>query len=368
MIDVRGYAAPPTVWPAELAFPVHSPDAATNISSGGAGEEPKNGAAWLPGWGTFIPPALGDHNGHSKGAGPWSWLGVLTAMSACAEDSAPFSRLGGSPETDMSSLCHEVSGARPGTENAGGSVGSGSNKGSTLWQAQQKALVEAVIEEGLRMVHVPGLEGNASAGIGDSGGGISGGAIGGGIGGSGGIGGGGGGGGDAGAAWPGPAGYSFACWMRFNPPKWVGENGCSGEGSPEVMKAWGVDAGRAVMRAVATGATLSAAVAEGGGEGVKCGNSGEPGEIDLEAADEGLLEADVAGSAAVAAKISPNRSRGVRAVATTPERDGSFGLADKRTSVESSSSRCLDGDDDGPFPHPPDRQVCSGSLSAFRGV
>ena len=359
MIDARGHAAPPTVWPAELALP--PPATGAKVGGSGRASEQADRAVWLPGWGTFVPPPVGDGGGDStaseKGGDIWAWLGVLAKMAECAEDSTPFSRLGGSPSTDMSSLCHDVSGARGGDNSRGG--GSGSEKGPTLWRAQQKALVETAIEEGFRLVHVPGLEGNASMGAGDSGGGGIGGVSGGG------LGGGGPGGVDGGASWPGPIGYSFACWMRFNPPTRWGSDG-SGEEPPQDMKAWSADVGRAVM-IPATPIAASAAGNRGGGGGG--GRSRNPSESDLETADEGLPGAD---GAAAENKMSPSRARVVAAATTfsSPNRgragaaDG-LGKSEKRGSVDSSSGRGVDsssgrgvdGDEDRPFPHPPGRQV-----------
>ncbi|CAM9400736.1 unnamed protein product, partial [Scytosiphon promiscuus] len=185
VVDSRGNVAPPTAWPLRFALP--PPDHHHAGHRGGK-------AFWLPGWGTFVPPSFGDGGAvvrtaddgaaaAAAAATPWPWLGVLSAMSARAEESTPFLRLGGSACTDMSSLCHEIS--RAAWRDADGS--------GKLWRGQQKALVEAALEEGVRMVHVPGLEGSASASFGDGGGG---GAA------------------PDGASWPGPAGYSFACWMR----------------------------------------------------------------------------------------------------------------------------------------------------------
>lgn len=280
VMDSRGHVAPPTVWPSGLALspPGHRSGREATATIG---------ALWLPGWGTFLSSSAA--GGASKSAGivtvagksliggagqgwlededeRWRWLGVLTAMSAHTEDSTPFLRLGGSPHTDMSGIFHEVSRAgqrgraNSFSSNLGGaptsSTASGATSKGTLWRGQQKALVEAALEEGVRMVHVPGLEGSATAGTGTgagSGGGSS-------------AGGGGGGSGGSGASWPGPAGYSFMCWMRFNPPEpgsGVSTNppasGARGDtpfegGPPEAMKAWGADAERAAALAAAVAA------------------------------------------------------------------------------------------------------------------
>lgn len=433
LMDSRGHVAPPTVWPVELALPATSAGISSlhAIRAIAAAVKSSGKAFWLPGWGTFLsPPQSGETNGmvttkpaiggSTKGLGfgangPWPWLGVLTAMSAAAEDSTPFMRLGGSPNTDMSSLCHEVSraGWRGGASGSSGSGswsgsnnpssndiaggggsggGAGGGKGGALWRGQQKALVEAALEEGLRMVHVPGLEGSASAGFGDGGGSSSGGG-GGGSSGAGGSSGGGG--GSGGAPWPGPAGYTFTCWMRFNPPA-SGDgaeggvfgagnsaanggrvmNGGLGDGSgggwtrPERMQAWGVDVGKTTAAAAAAAAAIAAAATAGtGGGGLAAGVGGGdrkklrdrvPTENDLlEAATAKEEGFDVDGAEGISLeKVSPTRDRGAT-VDISSVNAGMEGLKlEKRGSVESTSGRGAgEGDVDDPRPHMAGRQV-----------
>lgn len=307
VMDSRGYIAPPTVWPSSFAVaPAHHTAGSFQRQALGSATANINGALWLPGWGTFIPSSpQGMKMTRSSGSSPgspvikalsgergeegrdaselrgrgaeddeserWRWLGVLTAMSeSAADDATPFLRLGGSSHTDMSGICHEVSTAehrgRSGSFSvsasgaAGGAHSPPSGKSTPVWRGQQKALVEAALEEGMRMVHVPGLEGNSTAGTGtgaDSTGGAGGAGAG------------------TGASWPGPAGYSFVCWMRFNPPdpsvaaaaaaaagasKGTGSTPTTSAvpfefGAPEPMGAWCAD----VSRATASSAPIAAA-------------------------------------------------------------------------------------------------------------
>lgn len=418
VIDSRGHVAPPTAWPANLALPPSS--------SGGAGGF--GAPLWLPGWGTFMPPPVAADGvvslaaGVELGAGSeaviegcgkdaaWPWLGVLAAMSAAAEESAPFLRLGGSPETDMSSLCHEISRAgwrgRSGSSGGGGMSssdiggGGGVGKGATLWRGQQKALVEAALEEGVRMVHVPGLEGNASASSGEGGGGASGG-IGGGGGGGNGVGGGSG----TGAPWPGPAGYSFTCWMRFKPP--AGAGGGSGrggvgggdrsmyyEGPPEDMASWSADAVKAAATASVTAAAAMATAASsaplgsgggsyGSGMGISSnsvssgsgggGRAGEQSEREMpEAAsggEEGLAAVDLGKASMEGDTPMPRRGSGGVGGGSGLSSGGGVGGDDsgvggegsykfeRRGSTDSAGGRKGTRDDDGPCAHLPGRQV-----------
>ena len=340
VMDSRGHVAPPTVWPAGLARP----------PAGSDGE-----AFWLPGWGTFVPPSIGGELAASAvttTAAPWPWLGVLAAMSARSEESTPFLRLGGSANTDMSSLCHEVS--RAGWRFGGGGLSSTGSVSSSaaedadgagkLWRGQQKALVEAALEEGVRMVHVPGLEGSASAVSGDGGGG---GAL------------------PEGSSWPGPSGYSFACWMRFNPPGGGGSDGDSRSEQelPENMRSWSEDAGRVAVAGAAVGAAAAAAAAgAGGGTGGR--NSAEVAESeDVEASEEdaGVFAADGRSAAAAATgsadKSSPSAGAGSGATTSVAAAAAGSSNLEKRASVDSASGRRGDKDDDGPGPHLPGRQV-----------
>lgn len=339
VMDSRGHVAPPTVWPAGLAVPP--------LAHSGDGE-----AFWLPGWGTFVSPfAAGDGTmvstvENDAASSPWPWLGVLAAMSACAQESTPFLRLGGSATTDMSSLCHEV--ARAGWRSGAGLSSAGSVSSSTedadgagnLWCAQQKALVEAALEEGLRMVHVPGLEGSASAASGDGGG-------------SGAT--------PDGSSWPGPSGYSFACWMRFNPPSAAGAGAASGgldrsgpsEGAtlPADMKAWNEDAGRAAaMGAAAAAAAAAVGATSTGRKSVEI--TTEDGLVETSGEDRRGFSSD--GRATVTNSTDKGSPEvGVSAAAGA---DGSSNV-DTRSSLGSSSGRKGELDDDGPRPHLPGRQV-----------
>lgn len=348
VMDSRGHVAPPTVWPAGLAVPP--------LAHSGDGE-----AFWLPGWGTFVSPSSATGGGmmvstvdnNDAASAPWPWLGVLAAMSACAQESTPFLRLGGSANTDMSSLCHEV--ARAGWRSGVGLSSSGSLSSSAaedadgagnLWIAQQKALVEAALEEGLRIVHVPGLEGSASAASGDGGGG---GAT------------------PDGSSWPGPSGYSFACWMRFNPSGAGGEgavsggldrSGTPGEGPtlPADMKAWNEDAGRAA----ATGATAAAAAAVGAtSTGRKSVEISEGDLVETSGEDSGGFSSD----GRAAGTNSTDKGSPDADVSPAADADGSSNV-DMRSSLGSTSSRKGELEDDGPRPHLPGRQVIF-SLSVF---
>lgn len=415
VMDARGYVAPPTVWPSSLALtPAHHASSGKSI-----GNVPANGALWLPGWGTFLsssaivnnhvetPPSPAGKKTSSEaamvrgadGAGRgvmedederWRWLGVLTAMSARAEDSTPFLRLGGSPHTDMSGVCHEVSRAehRGRSSSFSGNAGGGSSggggqatspksaKAASLWRAQQKALVEAVLEEGIRMVHVPGLEGSATASAGtgpESGGGA-------------------GGGGGTAASWPGPAGYSFVCWMRFNPPEpnsaatagggGLGPpssiNGGRGDapyefGAPEAMKAWGADAARAAALSAAVAAAsvfptataipMASAGIASDASGLLGADSSPGGEVVVE--DSGDVRA-VSKSPMLVSTATPDRS--VNAVAEKAAADwmaaaGRLDTArvERRQSVDSAysafSGREAEEDETVVRPHLPGRQV-----------
>lgn len=449
-MDSRGHVAPPTAWPAHLALPPSSSRCPGGVAAPGA-------PLWLPGWGTFLPPpvaangvvslsaGVGAGVGVGVGAGPeavmsgsakdaaWPWLGVLAAMSAAAEESAPFLRLGGSPETDMSSLCHEVSragwrgrsassgGMSSSDNNAGGGAGGGAGKGATLWRGQQKALVEAALEEGVRMVHIPGLEGNASASSGEGGGGASGGSSsGGGSSGSAGSGGSG-----TGAPWPGPAGYSFTCWMRFKPPSGAGGSGGGGgggagggngavyyEGPPEDMASWSADAVKAAATASVTAAAAVAATAGsasaplssgggggngsysgsvggnsggggivsgagvsvggGNGSGGRAGGSGAVGGVG-ELSERDLLDAsgEEGGSAVDLGRVSvdsdspmPRRGSGGGSLGggVAGDNDSAPGgegsfKIERRGSADSAGGRRGTRDDDGPSLHLPGRQV-----------
>lgn len=387
-MDSRGYVAPPTVWPLDLAL---APPGTIRVDPASLSKTAAtDGALWLPGWGTFLSPSIAAAGGlatiasatiasatiasgmmasatiatSTDGAGgkddPWPWLGVLTAMSACAEDSTPFLRLGGSPHTDLSNVCHEVSTAgRRGSSSSGSrfdksgnntAASAGGHGVATLWRGQQKALVEAALDEGVRMVHVPGLEGSTSSGtgVGTGSGGGSGGVSGGG--------GSGGGSGGGGASWPGPAGYSFACWMRFNPPTGAasgasgargdgGAGGSFGDGSPEDMMAWREDA----KKAAKTAAAVATAVSGNGGGGVGGGGgktTGITSRLDMAAEGEEELAGD--GVDVSADRASPGSGRGSGGTAAD-------GGVERGESVDASK---VDGDGSVPRPHLPGRQVC----------
>ncbi|CAN0054041.1 unnamed protein product, partial [Discosporangium mesarthrocarpum] len=150
----------------------------------------------------------------------WGCVELLVRMCAKGADATPYLRLGGRESTDMAGICHEVtragqraavaaaaaaeaaadSSSAPSSSTTGpgpgGAPGGGTAQGA-VWRAQRCSLVETALEEGVRFVHVPGLEGPGPGGV------VATGAIGG-------VGGGGG-------TWPGASGYSFSCWMRFDP-------------------------------------------------------------------------------------------------------------------------------------------------------
>lgn len=358
-MDSRGYVAPPTVWPLDLAL---APPGIVGEGRASLAKTTAPGALWLPGWGTFRSPSIaagGPATTASAMSSPagggeddqWPWLGVLTAMSARAEDSTPFLRLGGSPHTDMSNVCHEVSRAsRRGSsssgsrfDKSGNSAASAGGQGATLWRGQQKALVEAALDEGVRMVHVPGLEGSSSSGTGaGTGSGVGSGSA------SGGSGGGG------GASWPGPAGYSFACWLRFNPPTGAGGasgasevrgdgGGSYGNEPPEDMKAWREDEQKAMKTAVAIAKALSGTDgSSGGGKATDTmanqRDMGAGGEDEL-AGDDVEVSED---------RVSPGSGRGSGGTATD-------GGVERGESVDSTR---VDGGGSVPRPHVPGRQVC----------
>lgn len=352
----------------------------------------------------------------------WEWLNVLSAMStspsrSASIDSTPFLRLGGSVHTDMSGLCHEVSraphrgstgangsgaSAINGSNSPGRGVSGGGGKGP-LWRLQQKALVEAALEEGLRLVHVPGLEGSAWAGAGPGGGG------------SGGVGSGGGGGssvgssgGGNGAPWPGPAGYSFVCWIRFNPPEALlpasvtaaaaRSRGGAGRGRggggtvpeaeklPEMMQSWGVDATKALRPGASAASAEGQGVEAGGAGGDPVGGAApvdhdEHGELGLGELDEGGdLSSDK--SPVLRSIASPGRGGGLGTAAAekmAASKEGSTGAgagvsggsggvgsaspgsgrahADRRGSMDIGGERLAEEDESVPRPHVPGRQV-----------
>lgn len=449
-MDSRGFVAPPTVWPAGLAMP---PRAAFGCGLRNAKMAVGESALWIPGWGTYWsseatcnaivkskkPTLLVESVGPGSGLPgegknidvsdcdfnadePWRWLGVLSALSTSSPtfsraadiDSTPFMRLGGSARTDLSAVCHEMSRAAhrgsftssgpwpssSGSGNGGPGLNSSSSGSGTngsggkmpLWRAQQKALVEAALEEGIRLVHVPGLEGSVSTGTGPGGSGS--GSSGGGSSGSNSTGSGGGG---SGAAWPGPAGYSFMCWMRFNPPdpplaanpgegaavgkrggiaglgRAGGAAGLEYNGPPEPMQAWGAETGKgATSTPVAAISPLDLQAGENSGtSNAAAGDHDE--NIDAVAGDlEENGEMSSEKSPVMRSVASPERG-----ITAAPEKmgtaiDGGAGAgvgsvagaspvlnrsAEHRPSMDSSAERLAEEDESVPRPHLPGRQV-----------